>query len=272
MTDRPPYPWDDEHPPKPWSDEPAWLAVPKVNDAVTGDSVLADCVTRCVRYREMSDASKTTTAHECTHGINSQIRNATGATYDLGWDAGRMAVPVQQERHGLYGAGRRINGFYVLKGRGIALPEPSFRKRDVVQYIPQALRGDRFSTYVTGQAAWDDSPCYLWDEWTAYRNGAECGIEIGKADGSDLVRGPVEFQGYALAVLIACEKQDPAKLSLLLPFFRWHWDACWDTYQRGKDLFPFSGQAEMVNALRTSAECAAMREFCERHGVALPKG
>lgn len=246
MTDRPPYPWDDEHPPQQWPSEPAelaWLNVPEVNSDAAGDSVYADTIRHCSTWRQMADRSKTTTAHECTHGVNSQIRNAGGA---------------------------RMNGFYVLGGRGIALPEPGIRKRDVAAFVPAELRGDRFGTYVTGQSAWDGEPLYLFDEWVAYRNGAECGLDMiargEQPDQTDLVRGPLEFSIYCLAMLAAVEAKAPGDLPALLPFFRWHWAAAWSVYRRGKDKFPFSEQDRYEAAFFGSAG-AGLREFAERFEV-----
>lgn len=243
--DRPPYPWDEEHPPQQWpaSNEPAWINVAEVNSDADGDSVYADTIRHCTTWRQMADRSKTTTAHECTHGINSQIRNS---------------------------AGQRMNGFYALGGRGIALPEPPIRKRDVASFVPNDLRGDRFSTYVTGQTAWDDSPLYLMDEWIAYRNGAACGLDMlarGESpEKTDLVRGPLEFSVYCLAMLSAAETKANSSVIPLLAFFRWLWIESWSVYRKGKDQFPFSEQ-DRFEAVFFGAAGEPLRDFADKYDI-----
>jgi len=231
----PPYPWDDEHPPGEW---PNWIMIGEVNQDAQGDSVYADTIRHCTTWRQMKDRSKTTTAHECTHGINNQIRNTAGASYDIEMKMGSPS-PVYMANNG----GGRVNACYVLGGRAIILPEPPIRKRDVANAVPKTLRGDRFSTYITGQGAWDAQPLYIFDEWSAYINGAKCGIDMfarGESpEKTDLMRGPLEFSIYALALMTIVPDPKP-----LLPFFRWQWLNSWATFRHGKDKFPFSGQDE----------------------------
>lgn len=254
MPELPPYPWDDEHPPGEW---PNWIMVGEINQDAQGDSVYADTIRHCKTWRQMQDRSKTTTAHECTHGINSQIRNMAGASYDIEMKMGSPS-PVYKTNNG----GEQKNGCYLLGGRGIILTEPPIRKREVAAAIPASLRGDRFSTYITGQRAWDDQPLYIFDEWSAYINGAKCGIDMAKRgetiEHTDLMRGPIEFACYSLGLMSIVPDPKP-----LLPFFRWQWLNAWKTFQEGKGTFPFSGQEEYAQRLLESELMA----FAEKNQI-----
>lgn len=92
----------------------------------------------------------TTTVHECTHGINSDLRNK-------------------------FYPGGRHNCFYLLNSQYAHFPEPNWKKREVIPYVPPEYRsGILWDTYVA-KSNWDDQPLYLWDEWVAYVNGSELG-------------------------------------------------------------------------------------------------
>lgn len=244
--------------PQPWPD---WVQVDEVNDAAPADgSVYSDTIRHCVRWKAMSDRSKTTTAHECTHGINSEVRNKAGASYDIEMKMGSPS-PIYMTNNG----GGQVNAFYVLGGRAIILPEPPVRKRDVANAVPKSLRGDRFGTYITGQGAWDNQPLYIFDEWSAYINGAKCGIDMlarGESpERTDLMRGPLEFSAYSLALMMSVGQND---LESLLPFFRWNWLNSWATFKAGRELFPFSGQDEYAQKLLTNEW---MMGFAIKHNI-----
>jgi hypothetical protein len=93
-----------------------------------------------------------TLAHEMTHGIHFDLR-LTASAY------------------------RPMNGFYVFDGLGVVVAEPRFTKSAVAARIPQIMRSTRFHNYLTAQTSWDARPLYVWDEWTAYVNGAAVAIE-----------------------------------------------------------------------------------------------
>lgn len=101
-------------------------------------------------YNYFKGDTETTTVHECTHGINADLRNK-------------------------FHPGGRHNCFYLLRDEWIHFAEPNWRKREVIPFIPaEYCSGILFTTYVSG-SNWDDQPLYLWDEWVAYVNGSELG-------------------------------------------------------------------------------------------------
>ena len=132
-----------------------------------------------------------TAGHETTHGIQAHLRNYV-APQPIGY-----------------------NAFYVLGNKAAIVAEPHMRKSDIKGHIASVLRGPRYQLYLEQQTEWDDTPLYVFDEWTAYVNGAEVGVgqvEAGLYDGqwTDAVMGPLEFTAYAIATAATIKDKDPS--------------------------------------------------------------
>jgi hypothetical protein len=125
-----------------------------------------------------------TSTHECSHSASSEIRNGTTG---------------------------KNNGFYCFKDRAVIFSEPKTVKSKAAEFIPQELRGSRFSTYITGQTAWEGEPLYIFDEWNAYINGMEVLKEkiYSEYQNMDFTCGPVEFMMYGMGLVLAIQKYDP---------------------------------------------------------------
>lgn len=195
------------------------------------------------------DKDKQTHGHETTHGINAHLRNYHNKT------------------------GVKANAFYVLQDRAFIIPEPKIGKSQAAAYVPQALRGFRFSTYVTGQTAWENEPLYLFDEWVAYVNGGKVGInrfQTGKWSGAPgsiygVVDGALEFTVYATALVMAVEKGHSAYLPQhpqFKEFFAWYLVQAMDTFRVGNAIPPFKlgSQQKQYGTLMGSAG-ASIRGF-----------
>lgn len=210
----------------------------------SGDSLYADVINHCPKYKEyLVGSDKISSAHEVTHCINSDVRNA---------------------------AGGNVNAFYHMRDRAIVLPEPKCRKSDAVEFIPQSLRFSRYSTYVSGQSEWDGQPLYLWDEWTAYLNGAITGIDLDARKelsrdeyGSDWVFAPLEFVTYGVAVLMAADKHDHLD-DLIIKFSRFILRRSFNTYFNGKTVFPWQGLDDLYTKLKSGSEAASLRSFMQQ--------
>lgn len=253
--------------------EPTWLDYPAVNKAVAGQTRYADYITHCGNWKYYSVAgSKTTSAHECNHGTNSDIRNKLGrgpraiyprsaARHSAGCGC-RLSVPVRTKTRGA-----RVNGFYCGRDRAILLPEPKFRKRDIASSIPTSLRAYRYKTYISGQTAWDNEPLYVWDEWVAYCAGAEAGIDLWQRSGdpqsknTDGVYGVIEFLVYGTAVMMVAASKDRTNFDVLLPFYRWQAARSLRVFFVGREVYPWSDQDAYLNRLRNNAETKAVRDF-----------
>jgi hypothetical protein len=156
----------------------------------------------------------------------------------------------------------------------VLVVEPGIRKSQVAPYIPMVLRESRFSLYITGSTAWDDRPLYVWDEWFAYVNGGEVGVDRHRAglwrEGwRDAVMGPLEFTVYALAVGMAVEALDADYFRDELQFrelLAWNARRAMRVFREGRTMaaFTWERQDRYYETLRTHADAEAMRAFVRR--------
>jgi len=196
------------------------------------------------------DEDPITHGHETSHGIHSDVRNNHNDT------------------------GRRANGFYVLDGRAVVIPEPGIRKSHVAPFVPQSLRGSRYTLYISGSPSWDDTPLYVFDEWNAYVNGSAVGVDmvqrgLWRRGWRDGVAGSIEFTIYALAVGMAVEQNDAAyfgRETQFKEFLAFNTKRAMTLFRAGRDMEPFryDAQETLYNNLRTSADAEAMRAFARR--------
>ena len=197
-----------------------------------------------------ADSDLVTYGHETTHGINSHARNNLNRT------------------------GRRANGFYCMNDRVAIVAEPAIRKSAIAMYVPNSLRGTRFALYITGSPDWDDTPLYVWDEWVAYTNGSEVAMSLTREGlwrypWRDAVAGTLEFVIYALATAMAVEVGDAAYFrdnAQFRAFLAWNARRSMELFRAGASNanFQWAQQDQMLRALQTSPDAAAMREFARR--------
>lgn len=193
------------------------------------------------------DSDHITYGHETSHGIHSHIRNYLNDT------------------------GGRANGFYVPGGRACLVREPTMRKSDANAYVPSNLRGSRYSLYMSGSSAWDDTPLYVWDEWNAYVNGAEVGLERSRtglwtSGWRGTVDGVIEFVVYGTAVGMAAEVREPgyfAREPNFLAFMAFELERSMTAFREGQThpLMSWDTQDQYYERLRTSSEAASMRDW-----------
>ena len=194
--------------------------------------------------------SRSTDAHEGTHGVNSRLRNQHSGS----------------------------NVFYVTGGKAVVIKNPNMRKSAVAAFVPQSLRGNRFQMYIAGSPAWDDTPTYILDEYIAYINGGAVavedkknGIKNSKDDfGFDAVSGAIEFSFYATALAMAIEKNDPEYWNSdpqFKNYMAWVLKRAKEVYDSGKDIpdFAFPKQKQLEQNIKTSPDAEAMRQFLRKH-------
>lgn len=247
-VDPQPLPEPEKPPQPPKQVEPEYIDVPKVSNRVAGDTIYADIMNHA--RNPVFGYDEDTNAHETTHMINSDIRN------------------------GKQGGGK-INGFYVQKSKGVIVAEPNMRKSAVVEFLPPSLRSYRYGTYITGQQAWDDTPLYIFDEWTAYVNGGMVSVElvqIGKHKGqwTDAVSGCLDFSIYSIATAMAVAKNDPEYFrsnTQFKKFLVWQLKRAYDTYKVGSKMkeFTWDKQDKLLQSLRTAPEAENMRKFIKEN-------
>lgn len=192
-----------------------------------------------------------TWGHETTHGINSHVRNSLNTT------------------------GKRANGFYLMKDRAALVVEPpTTLLANVGTYVPASLRGSRYKTYLVDQVSgWNDTPTYVYDEWVAYTNGSEVGVELAKSgswtEWRDGVAGTLEFTIYALALGLAVETKDAAyfaSYTQFREFLAWNAERAMNLYRAGAVLpvFAWTTQDNYYTAWKTSADAIPLRNFARR--------
>lgn len=132
-----------------------------------------------------------TWAHETTHGLNANIRNAH------------------------YKPGLRFNAFYILDGKAVLLEEPANLKLSTVApKVPQSLRGKIYQLYMIDQQKyWNDRPLYTWDEWTAYANGTATRTDLKITNRAETVAYMWEMAVYGS--YIAMHTTEPAIRDML---------------------------------------------------------
>lgn len=227
-----------------------WLALSTTNSAL--DPRWGPALTEIMQRKPPRERGHwedpPTLAHEMTHSIHFELRLANSHA-------------------------RRMNGFYVLGGRAAVVTEPRFTKATVASLVPPSLRRGRHDSYLIGQQGWDARPLYVWDEWTAYINGAVVAIErfqLGLAPHttfatSDRVFAVLEFTVYAMAVVLAASYHDPSTLQFdtqFREFFAYNAERAMTTFERGRSLAPFQWPASDVvqRALRSSPDAESLRQ------------
>jgi hypothetical protein len=200
------------------------------------------------------DRDYVTWSHETTHGINAHISNQN------------------------YDGGRRKTGLYVGDNKAVVLENPNMRKSDVRGEVPQSLRGSRYNLYLNGQQSFENEPHYLLDEWTAYTNGLQTGVDLGKSGqgrGGNIVglgsMGSLEFTTYAFAEAKAVAQKDPGywnseKGKQFKEFLAWHGVRAMDLVREGSTMehSKEQGQDQYLQELRSGAGGQSLRDFIAR--------
>ena len=203
-------------------------------------------------YTNYYSSDPDTYAHEATHGLNACIRNNYNSTGEL------------------------VNGFYLLEGRAIVVREPHVRKSQVANYIPTVLRNmdgtKRFNTYITGQTSFESNPLYIFDEWSAYTNGALEAISQFKTKNYQtsailLGGGATEFMMYGTALGLAISEIDPSYFTReprFIPLYKHLVEKTVIQILQGGVDYPRVVDQSMItyfNKLKTDSSCEKLRNF-----------
>jgi hypothetical protein len=238
-------------PPKPVETIPEFVEVPVFRESEQG-SIYGDVLSHSQERPFGDHSGRFTNVHETGHGIHSYLRN-------------KYTDHLKN----------RVNGFYGLNGRGIIVEEPSIVKSQINDFVPKSVRGYRFSLYLDGQKAWEDTPLYIYDEWNAYVLGGKCCVDDfqssryrgGNVDG---VSGCLEFSIYSIAVCMAVKEHDPSyweNNKQFRAFTIWNLKESYKTFMVGRvmDKFKWDKQDAMLNALLTAKDADPMRKFIQQN-------
>lgn len=226
-------------PKKLWGDDVVWetYAKQKTKSNSRWGKVLTDIEEHLPnKYgTQYNDPDLITHGHETSHGIASELRNTHSG----------------------------VNGFYCLNNKAAFVKEPKLTLSQITSRVPSVLRKSRYDTYLVAQRRyWDDTPTYLLDEWIAYINGAEVGIDQynnvskGRDDGtsSDMIIAPVEFSYYVLALCKTIDELDPnyADMKQFKEFVAYNLRRTAEVYKAGIGLPPFRWDTGLIDSFQAS--------------------
>lgn len=217
--------------------DPVFLEIPKCRDG--GQGVLGDVLSHSVEPPFTAAHGRPTQAHETAHGIHATYSNK-------------------------HSKGKRVAALYMGSGRIAIIREPAFLIRNIPENLPPCVRGYRYPLYFVQQLRyWDQEPCYVLDEWTAYICGGETAVDdhargIGRTD-EDSVAGCMEFAIYAVATYLTAKQRDPAhdpQLRAVIAFNMTRAEAAWNA---GRFVFRNAKQETLYKALRTHPDAEPIR-------------
>lgn len=190
------------------------------------------------------DKDLITWGHESTHGINANVRNA----HPEAW---------------------KVNGFYCLRNRAAILYEPKTTITKVAARVPQVLRGPSYDLYLRQQTAhWNLRPLYLVDEWIAYTNGVEVGLEMDAAGWDYELLQAHNFNVYviclAMEIQSTCPEYDD---TAFFDFIKWNIERVANLTARAasKSEQGVSRSKTYLSKIRTEKDAAKFREFCKAY-------
>lgn len=222
--------------------------------------VLGDIESHMPAGHIYADSDKITWAHETTHGINSNARMkfSRGTTY-------AVLENIIQEPSGRffrvykYYGNNQINAFYVLENKVVVIQEPNTRIRSVAAKVPSSLRGGVYNLYLVQQAgSWDDTPLYIFDEWSAYTNGSACRLDLKIQSRSETVQYMLEFNVYSSCVAWTSGSNDPQ----LKAFLMWQTERAMNIYKESTNV---DGASSYLEKMRTSSDATQWRGFCKEY-------
>ncbi|BBM88237.1 hypothetical protein [Candidatus Uabimicrobium amorphum] len=168
-----------------------------------------------------------TTAHEATHDISIHFRMNEQKYY-----------------------ANKINAFYVFDNHVAIIENPPVPLSKVYAFIPKVLRGELFAHYFPSPD-YENNPLYIWEEWVAYTNGAEVGLdlvqnELWKQGRRDTLLAMLEFLVYSAALVQAAQQLSPQyykEYENFRKFFAWNAQRTWRVYKQARDLAPFDNKS-----------------------------
>lgn len=214
--------------------------------------VLGDIESHMPNEHIYKDNDKVVWAHETTHGINSVLRNKHEKINTI--------FKTATEYRPVYGGGH-INAFYVLKNRYVVLKEPNIKISDVAENIPQSLRGTSYNLYlIEQQKNWNNYPLYIFDEWSAYTNGAACHLDLKINDNSDSVLSMFNFNIYSICMAMTTKEQDKNYDDKeLKAFLRWNIERSFE-YLNNDSL-----SMEYLEKIEKADDAEKFRTFCKNY-------
>jgi len=271
-----PEPTEPPKPEEPSTPEPKFEKHPAQRNITNLGKVLSDIESHMPAGHIYQDSDKITWGHETTHGINSNLRmefSRRTTAYDNNPNRmirgqientellGEMIEDIHG--HPVFKSYARINGFYVLEDRAVIIDEPNTTITAAANLVPKSLRGGVYNLYMVQQASsWNDTPLYVFDEWTAYGNGAAVRLDLGIKERAETVTFMLEFNVYAICVGQASKTTDEQFKNYL----KWNIARSMKLYADSKEKL---GNAEShdsyLETMRTATDAESFRAFARSY-------
>lgn len=231
---------------------------PAIRNVTNLGKVLSDIEGHMPEGHIYKDEDKITWGHETTHGINSNLRMKFSIRKTSLGETQLLGIWIDDiHGHKVFKSYARINGFYVLEDRAVIINEPDTTVETVAELVPRSLRGGVYKLYMIDQAkSWNDTPLYIFDEWTAYTNGSAVRLDLNLKERSETVLYMLEFNVYALCLAQACKTEDVQFKNYL----KWNIERSMNLYLESKEKL---GNAEKHDAyletMRTGTDAEVFR-------------
>lgn len=179
------------------------------------------------------DSMLITSAHECTHGVNSFLRNKY-TTKDV-----------------------KVNGFYCLENRFVIIRESHLTLSDVANNIPKSIRFGSYDLIFKGRGLkdWNDRCLYLNDEQISHLHGCMYRKQKQIKERPDAVKFMFEYGFYSLVHLQMLKGSSYEDYDKLKGFLEWNFNRCFDTFD-GED-----GAKVNIKIFLESEDCKNLRGF-----------
>lgn len=144
----------------------------------------------------------------------------------------------------------------MLNDKAVQLEYPDTTLDIIGREVPWSLRGEVYrTTFVAMRSQFNLQPEYIFDEWTAYTNGADARRQLGIRDRQETLRYAIEFCVYATCVA----KTDRYFRPQTRLFIVWQ-------IERVLKLFKGSGvQSSYLESLRNEDDAEELRAYMRRY-------
>ncbi|NDG30447.1 hypothetical protein EB118_10295 [bacterium] len=224
-----------------------FITVPKYRSIDSG-CVYADVLNHSKQKPHGDQDGRYTNVHETAHGIHNELRNHY-----------RSIIKSP------------INVLYCLNGKAVIVDDPNIKMRHVSPYVPEVLRSSRFKLYLVKQLEyWDDTPTYIFDEWTCYVLGAECAVDDSRRgrtlEKTNAVSGALEFSIYTAAFALAIKNINPVfweNNTQLKCFIKYNLIRAEKVFNTGSGIehFHYGEQDRLLQALLKHPDAQGIRDF-----------
>lgn len=209
--------------------------------------VLSDIESHMTAGHQYRDNDKATWGHETTHGINSLLRNKE-----------------QRESRS------KVNAFYVLDDRYVVINELDTKLSTVAKNVPASLRYAKLYTtqttvynlYLKEQTQWwENEPSYIFDEWTAYTNGALVSMELDKSGIISDITHMAQFNVFALTLAYTARPEDEQ----FKEFLKWQLARSMKIIRDAGEIVDISDIGEYWTVFENSEDAEDLRRFTREY-------